>query len=360
MSSFMIFWYTPKLFACILLSYNKDTTRKALKSIRYVDNLFLHFLCILTNSISSTGHFTLKGLLFVYTNLIGCEYMNLQEFSPDRELSRPLFRQLAAFIEAHIANGSLPAGHKLPTERMVSELTGLSRGTVRQAFAYLEQQGLAYTKQGSGSFVAVQLRGKHSIAIVGSGQETLIDLKRQLNDLADMESTIFILESVTTAPDPARFLASYDLTLVPGSHYEKIASLIGDATDKLMEISVSPSEDTLRQIFALDREARIGIICRSNEFLATVKGTLVTYGFASDNISSFFEMDYTTSTYFPGGIDALISFSDAHIFTSERFQFRNEELIQKGGQIIPFVSHLEPSRLREIGNRLTGASPLSL
>ena len=286
--------------------------------------------------------------------------MDLQAFSSDRKQNRPLFRQLAAFIGMHITNGSLPGGHKLPTERMVSETTGLSRGTVRQAFAYLEQQGLTSTKQGSGSFVTMRLGGKRSIAIVGSGQETLIDLKRQLSVLSDMESTIFILESVTTAPDPARFLASYDLTLVPGSHYEKIASLIGDATDKLMEISVSPSEDTLRQIFALDREARIGIICRSNEFLATVKGTLVTYGFASDNISSFFEMDYTTSTYFPGGIDALISFSDAHIFTSERFQFRNEELIQKGGQIIPFVSHLEPSRLREIAHRLTDAFPPSL
>ena len=286
--------------------------------------------------------------------------MDLQQFSPDRELGRPLFRQLAAFIVGHIADGSLPGGHRLPTERVVSVGTGLSRGTVRQAFAYLEQQGLTYTKQGSGSFVAARSLGKRSIAIVGSGQETLIDLKRQLSELADMESTIFILESVTTAPDPAGFLAAYDLTLVPGSHYEKIASLNQDATDKLMEISVSPSEDTLRQIFALDREARIGIICRSNEFLATVKGTLVTYGFASDNISSFFEMDYTTSTYFPGGIDALISFSDAHIFTSERFQFRNEELIQKGGQIIPFVSHLEPSRLREIVDRLRDVPPPSL
>jgi len=286
--------------------------------------------------------------------------MNLQNFSLDRNLDISLFRQLAAFIEAHIADGSLPGGHKLPTERAVSEETGLSRGTVRQAFSYLEQQGLTCTRQGSGSFVVLRSIGKRSIAIVGSGQETLIDLKRQLSVLADMESTIFILESVTTAPDPAGFLASYDLTLVPGSHYEKIASLIGDTTNKLMEVSVSPSEDTLRQIFALDREARIGIICRSNEFLATVKGTLVTYGFASDNISSFFEMDYTTSTYFPGGIDALISFSDAHIFTSERFQFRNEELIRKGGQIIPFVSHLEPSHLNEIGDRLRDVSLPSL
>jgi len=279
--------------------------------------------------------------------------MNLQQFYPDRELSSPLFRQLAHFFHAQITNGALPPGHKLPTERTVSEATGLSRGTVRQAFAYLESHGSIVTKQGSGSFVAALSSHTRSIAIVGSGQESLIDLKRQLSALADVESTIFILESVTTAPDPARFLEPYDLTIIPSSHYEKIASLAGDTREKLIEVSVSPSEDTLRQIFALDREARIGIICRSNEFLGTVKGALVTHGFASDNISSFFEMDYTTSTYFPGGIDALISFSDAHIFTSERFRFRNEELIQKGGQIIPFVSHLEPNRLAEIKARLT-------
>ena len=279
--------------------------------------------------------------------------MKPEQFYPDREQSSPLFRQLAHFLHAQIASGDLPPEHRLPTERAISEATGLSRGTVRQAFAYLESQGVIVTKQGSGSFVAAFASTKRSIAIVGSGQETLIDLKRQLSTLTDTESTIFILESVTTAPDPVRFLEPYDLTIVPSSHYEKIASLVRDAKDKLIEVSVSPSEDTLRQIFALDREARIGIICRSNEFLGAVKGALVTHGFASDNISSFFEMDYTTSTYFPGGIDALISFSDAHIFTSERFRFRNEELIQKGGQIIPFVSHLEPSRLTEIAARLT-------
>jgi len=280
--------------------------------------------------------------------------MNLQEFCPNRLLSLPLFRQLADFFEAHIINGGLPPGYKLPTERAVSEATGLSRGTVRQAFSYLEQQGLIDTRQGSGSFVAAYRMGMRSIAIVGSGQEILIDLKRQLSMLPGTESTIFILESVTTAPNPARFLAPYDVILVPANHYEKIASLAGDAKGRLIEVSPAPSEDTLRRIFALDREARIGIICRSNEFLAAVKGTLVTYGFPSDNISSFFEMDYTTSTYFPGGIDALISFSDAHIFTSERFRFRNEELIAKGGQIIPFVSYLEPSRLAEIEARLLG------
>ena len=278
--------------------------------------------------------------------------MNLKQFYPDRKQSKPLFRQLAGFLETQIASGDLPPEHKLPTERAVSETTGLSRGTVRQAFSYLESQGAIITKQGSGSFVTAFAPHKRSIAIVGSGQETLIDLKRQLSTLTDTESTIFILESVTTAPDPIRFLEPYDLAIIPSSHYEKIAALAGDARDKLIEVSVSPSEDTLRQIFALDREARIGIICRSNEFLGMVKGALVTHGFASDNISSFFEMDYTTSTYFPGGIDALISFSDAHIFTSERFRFRNEELLQKGGQIIPFVSHLEPGRLAEIETRL--------
>ena len=279
--------------------------------------------------------------------------MDFQKFCPDRSQSRPLFRQLADFFQEMITSGDLKPESKMPTERMVSEQTGLSRGTVRQAFALLEVQGFIGTRQGSGSVVrSPDSRGKRSIAIVGSGQEILMDLKRQLEALSDTESTIFILESITTAPDPAQFLAAYDLTLVFGSHYGKIAALPDMQRDKLIEIAVTPDADTLRQIFALDPEARIGIICRSNEFLAIVKGALLTHGFASANISSFFEMDYSTSTYFPGGIDALISFSDAHIFTSERFQFRNEELLRKGGQIIPFVSCLERGRLTEIEARL--------
>lgn len=274
--------------------------------------------------------------------------MDMTDFRRDTQGGLPLFRQLAKFFISQIDQGALSPGDQLPTEREIAEQTGLSRGTVRPALALLEQTGYIKTRQGSGSLVLPRSPGKASIAIFGSSQETLLDLKHQLDERRGVQSTIFILESLRTAPDPQAFLAPYDLALVPNHYYREIAALLGDAAHKLIEISPLASRATLDKIFALDRGARLGIICKSNEFLAAVKGTLVTYGFSPDNILSFFEMDYTTSTYFPGGIDALISFASAHIFTNERFRFRNEEFIAKGGEIILFSSQLEEACLEKI------------
>lgn len=276
--------------------------------------------------------------------------MHFHTFSANADKKIPLFRQLADFIRVAVESGDLAPGTKLPTERSIASETSLSRGTIRAAFAALEQSGIILTRQGSGSFVSENAIAHltTSVAIFGNSQEMLLDLKRQIDALPKTESTIFLIESLSTAPNPERFLEAFEYALVPKSQYKKIAALAGRAADKILEISAIPSDDTLQELFGLDRHARLGIICKSNVFLATVKGTLVTYGFSPDNILSFFEMDYTTSTYFPGGIDALISFSDAHIFTNERFQFRNQEFIDKGGKIILFRTRLEQDSLHAI------------
>lgn len=111
-------------------------------------------------------------------------------------------------------------------------------------------------------------------------------------------------------------------------------------------------DEDLIQITSLPRDSRIGIICRTNVFLAAVKDILLSFGFWEDRIQSFFEMDYTTKTYFPGGIDVLISFADAHIFTNPEFEFRNEEFLAKGGRIIAFHHQIEKGTLIYIQNRV--------
>ena len=60
---------------------------------------------------------------------------------------------LAAALRREIVDGTLLFRDALPSERRLSELHGVSRGTVREALAMLEREKLVETRRGSGTYV---------------------------------------------------------------------------------------------------------------------------------------------------------------------------------------------------------------
>ena len=315
----------------------------------------------------------------------------------EKNAGQPMFEQLASRIKERVESGALRVGDKLPTERELSEQLRLSRGTVRSAYRQLEEDGVIETIRGSGSYVraatgvtdrrqkdraarvlddaiygltemglslkeittlfhaCVAAKGMDNVlnlAIIDSNQEAMYDFQSQLSYLAGTALSMFILESVTMSPDPERLLEPFDIIIAPSRHYPRISALIPRLQDKIIKAAISPGQDSLLEIASLDRRARIGILCRTNDFLTMVKDTLLAYGFPAENIQALFEAEYTTSTYFPGGIDALISFRGAHIFTSEAFSFRNEEFLGKGGKLIQFTCAMEQGSLIYLEDRM--------
>lgn len=65
-----------------------------------------------------------------------------------------LWRQIVSRLEASIADGSLPAGSRLPTEAELGKGFGVNRHTIRRAMEELASRGLVRVEQGRGSFVA--------------------------------------------------------------------------------------------------------------------------------------------------------------------------------------------------------------
>jgi DNA-binding FadR family transcriptional regulator len=65
-----------------------------------------------------------------------------------------LYRQIAGQIAALIDNGEFPAGSRLPAERELASLLGVSRTSVRAAIISLEIAGRVEVRVGSGIFVA--------------------------------------------------------------------------------------------------------------------------------------------------------------------------------------------------------------
>ncbi|GAB2605103.1 PLP-dependent aminotransferase family protein [Streptomyces capparidis] len=75
-----------------------------------------------------------------------------------RERRGPLAGALAAAVREAVADGRLTAGTRLPSERELARVLGVSRGTVVAALALLRDGGWLRTRHGSGSVVRLPAR----------------------------------------------------------------------------------------------------------------------------------------------------------------------------------------------------------
>ncbi|WP_320773740.1 winged helix-turn-helix domain-containing protein [Streptomyces sp. CRN 30] len=69
------------------------------------------------------------------------------------ELPRYEYVKLADALAADMASGKLPQGAALPGERAMTELHGVSIGTVRRAIVELRKRGLVATLPAKGTYV---------------------------------------------------------------------------------------------------------------------------------------------------------------------------------------------------------------
>jgi DNA-binding transcriptional regulator YhcF (GntR family) len=66
------------------------------------------------------------------------------------------FEQVRRQVAELAADGTLPAGHKLPTVRALAADLGLAANTVAKAYRALETDGVIETRGRNGTFVAVR------------------------------------------------------------------------------------------------------------------------------------------------------------------------------------------------------------
>ena len=72
----------------------------------------------------------------------------------DKEKDEPLYQQLAEGILELISDGYLAANSKLPPIRKLSVHFGVNTVTIVNAYKYLEQKQMVYSRMGSGTFVS--------------------------------------------------------------------------------------------------------------------------------------------------------------------------------------------------------------
>ena len=80
--------------------------------------------------------------------------MTLPSNTIDRDSPVPFYFQLSELLEQEIVSGRWEPGTRIPSENELCARYGLSRTTIRQALARLEQEGLVSREKGRGTFVS--------------------------------------------------------------------------------------------------------------------------------------------------------------------------------------------------------------
>ncbi|MDZ5473252.1 PLP-dependent aminotransferase family protein [Bacillus sp. 31A1R] len=81
------------------------------------------------------------------------------DWKPDRTAKKPIYKQLAEYIENGIVDGTFPADKPLPSERFLANELSVNRSTVVAAYDELESSGLINRNRGSGTTISKDVWG---------------------------------------------------------------------------------------------------------------------------------------------------------------------------------------------------------
>ncbi|MCE8513495.1 FCD domain-containing protein [Ruegeria pomeroyi] len=179
--------------------------------------------------------------------------MPFQKVQPEK-LSTSVVRQ----IEMLILQGILRPGERLPAERDLAERLGVSRPSLRDAVAELQEQGLLVSRAGSGIFVAEVLGNAFSPALTrlfASHEEAMFDylsFRRDIEGLAaeraarlGSESDLKVIQAICDkmveahkrgkSEDEARLDAEFHMAIIEASHNVVMLHMLRSMFDLLRQ-----------------------------------------------------------------------------------------------------------------------------
>jgi DNA-binding transcriptional MocR family regulator len=80
-------------------------------------------------------------------------------WKPDRSDKKPIYKQIAEYIEKGISAGDFPTDLPLPPERRLAEKLNVNRSTIVAAYDELQAIGLVERKKGSGTWISTDIWG---------------------------------------------------------------------------------------------------------------------------------------------------------------------------------------------------------
>lgn len=311
----------------------------------------------------------------------------------------PAYRQIIKQITSLIHEGTLKPGDKLPTERELANELKIARGTVKKAYELMVKDGLIETTQGRGTFVSsrqdiipsgrkeraikmienlidelrklnfsyqeirtfvelalIQREEKlenFNVAIIDCNPESLAIFERQLTFLKHVRVTRILLDEIVGDPQAEKRLEPFDLILTTSTHYSELLGKVARLKDRLIQVAVSPSQETIIEMASLSPIQRLGVVCESPNFLARVMARIKEMGLASGPVSHLFLKDEENLPDFLEKIDVVFVPPGYQLQRKKENLAAVQHFTERGGKVIVFDYQIERGSLLYVEERIS-------
>ncbi len=118
----------------------------------------------------------------------------------DPASSKPLYEQIKDYILGNIESGVYASGTRIPSERTLSGVFGVSRLTVKRAFDNLTQEGILQAQVGKGTYVAVTTQFNQQLEHLTSFTEDMANRRQRAT------SRILVAQVISASEEDAQAL----------------------------------------------------------------------------------------------------------------------------------------------------------
>ncbi|HEK85149.1 MAG: GntR family transcriptional regulator [Candidatus Saccharicenans sp.] len=317
----------------------------------------------------------------------------------DKNSPTPSYRQIIKQITSLIHEGKLKPGDRLPTERELALDLKIARGTVKKAYELLAKDGIIETTQGRGTFVSArqdiiptgrkeralrlvdrlldELREMNfsyqeirtfielkiiekeeklenfNVAMIDCNPESLAIFERQLTFLKQVKVARFLLDEIVADPEAENRLKPFDLVLTTSTHYSELLGKLPGLREKLIQVAVSPSQETIIEMAGLSPTQKIGVVCESENFLARVIARLKNMGIVTGTVPCLFIKNEDKLPEFLEKIDVVFVPPGYQLQRKKENVSAVQAFTEKGGKIITFDYQIERGSLLYVEERIS-------
>ena len=317
----------------------------------------------------------------------------------DKNSPVPTYRQIIKQITTLIHENKLKPGDKLPTERELASQLNIARGTVKKAYELLAADGIIETTQGRGTFISsrqdiiptgrkekaqklidnlldelrklnfsyqeiktffdlaiIQREEKledFNVAMIDCNPESLAIFQRQLTFLQHVRVARFLLDEIMADPEAEKRLKPFDLILTTSTHYSELLGKLSGLKDKLIQVAVSPSQETIIEMASLSPVQRRGVVCESQNFLNRVVARLKNLGLATGPVPCLFLKDENRLPEFLSTVDVVFIPPGYQLQRQKENMAAVQEFTERGGKVITFDYQIERGSLLYVEEKIS-------
>lgn len=313
--------------------------------------------------------------------------------TPGEDRHESHYVRLARAIRNDIEEGRLLPGQRMPTVKDMCQKSGLSAGTVRQAYGLLQTEGLIELTPGRGTFVSVPKVNEKSrkaqaleaidemfsrltemgfsqaesrmfvslrlaqmdqdqyvlpVALIAQSPETLRSAFYRLSEIPMIDLISFSVDEIRQVGAIA--LSEFPLVVCESSLLNEVNALLSDRMDAVCPFALAPAQHTIMQLARLSENAVVCVYGQSDAFFKLVKKTVKALPVPVSLIS------VPSGTLEKGALDGcthLITPSDVTAFGPDSELKRISDFTQKVNSPIVFDLVVDEGSMINVSRRVS-------